>query len=146
MHSPHPRQSGAASRVKWEWRQINLSQTIPKLSCSSLKHSTISAARGNLFSHVMDSSSVLNKGDRLHFPQCGELNKYSLTVNAEVTFFNGLKKKSHSESPSLFQHPHSERGFCLSLSGSCHFNGASSGAWFDDVKQAWKNLGIFFLI
>lgn len=41
----------------------------------------------------MDSSSVLNKGDRLHFPQCGELNKYSLTVNAEVTFFNGLKKK-----------------------------------------------------
>lgn len=41
----------------------------------------------------MDSSRVLNKGDRLHFPQCGELNKYSLTVNAEVTFLNGFKKK-----------------------------------------------------
>lgn len=128
-----PTPSGTASCVRWELRRINLSQTIPKSSCSPLKHSTISAARGNLFSHVMDSSRVLNKRDRLHFPQCGELNKYSLTVNAEVTFFNGLKK-SRSESPSLFQRRHSERGFCLSLSGSCHFNGASSGAWFDGVK------------
>ena len=79
-----------------------------------------------MFSHVMDSyfpslprrSGCPYKGERLCFPQCGELNTYSLTVNAEVTFFlNGLekKKKGSSESPSLFQHPHSERGL-LSLS------------------------------
>lgn len=121
-----PTSSGEASCVRWDLSHINLSQTTPKLSCSHPKHSMNSVARRNLFSHVMDSyfsplprrSGCPYKGERPCFPQCGELNKYSLTVNAEVTFFfNGLKKKkkSSSESPSLFQHPHSERGL-LSLS------------------------------
>lgn len=119
-----PTSSGEASCVRWDLSHINLSQTTPKLSCSRPKHSMNSVTRRNLFSHVMDSyfsslprsSGYPFKGERLCFPQCEELNKYSLTVNAEVTFFNGLKKKkSSSESPSLFQHPHSERGL-LSLS------------------------------
>lgn len=97
-----PISSGEASCVRWDLSHINLSQTTPKLSCSRPKHSMNSVARRNLFSHVMDSyfsplprrSGCPYKGERLCFPQCGELNKYSLTVNTEVTFFfNGLKKK-----------------------------------------------------
>lgn len=97
-----PPTASGASCVRWHLSPINLSQTTPKLSCSSLKHSMNSVARRNLFSHVRDSyffppprrPECPYKGERLCFPQCRELNKYSLTVNAEVTFFfNGLKKK-----------------------------------------------------
>lgn len=95
--------SEAASCVRWDLSHINLSQTTPKLSCSRLKTFHDSSCEEEFvqpcygFVFLSSPKKVWRpyKGDSLHFPQCGELNKYSLTADAEVTFFlMDLKKKA----------------------------------------------------